>query len=329
MRPTPIVAAALLAASSAIADEGPLAGYSDKQLFLRDPGGWFVLIPKGRLNVDWYDFLNRPDQSPNGAAANSAADQRLQLRDTVFIRRARVGVAGTFLGRIDFRVEGDFAQVAAPGQYATLADAAIVVGWADWLKLEAGQFYAPFTLENHTSENYTDFLEKAAAVRWAVPTAREAGAQLYGETPYKLGRYWIGVFDGDGQDAKNLDNRAAVIGRFVLQPFGPWRSRAAWLENVWLGGSFWWQQSTNLGGAAAPSTSAATAGDLASLSTVGGFTLWPTNYANGSDADNHAVRSHLAPDGTTVKWALEANVALGRRFGVRGEYLRQSIDVRR
>src|SRR5437899_1188017 len=32
----------------------PLAGYSDRNFFFRDRHSWFVLVPKGRLNVDWY-----------------------------------------------------------------------------------------------------------------------------------------------------------------------------------------------------------------------------------------------------------------------------------
>src|SRR5438067_1374404 len=67
----------------------PLAGYSDRNFFFRDRHSWFVLVPKGRLNVDWYNFLNRPPP-PVGVLPNSAADPRSALRDTIFIRRARI-----------------------------------------------------------------------------------------------------------------------------------------------------------------------------------------------------------------------------------------------
>src|SRR3954462_13986606 len=40
----------------------PLAGYANGSFFLRDPNDWFVLFPKGRLQVDWYNFLNRGDK---------------------------------------------------------------------------------------------------------------------------------------------------------------------------------------------------------------------------------------------------------------------------
>jgi hypothetical protein len=303
----------------------PLAGYSDKNFFLRDRHSWFVLVPKGRINVDLYEFPKRPDVP--GVVSNSAADQR--PRDTLFIRRARLGLAGTLVRHIDFRVEADFASVPTPGQYATVTDASVNINYSRYLQLEAGQFYTPFTLENPTSENYTDFMEKAAAVRFVVPTSRETGAMLHGQIPWSLGRYWVGLFDGDGQNFKNLDNKPAVIGRGFITPLWPLEGHAKWMEDVWLGGSFWYQRADNLGGVGPPALSGPTSGDLSSFTTQGGISYFSSNYANGTDAMKNAIRTHLAPDGKIAKWALELNLPIGRRFGLRGEYMSQSIDLRR
>jgi phosphate-selective porin len=305
-------------------ERAPLAGYSEKNFFLRDRHSWFVLVPKGRLNVDYYNFLNRPDL-PAGTVANSTADQR--PRDTLFIRRARIGLAGTIARRIDFRVEAEFASLPTPGQYATLTDASIVLNFWPYIQFEAGQFYAPFTLENPTSENYTDFMEKSSPVRFVVPTSRETGGMLLGELPRRAARYWFGVFDGDGQNFKNLDNKPAVIGRAFFAPLALWNKHDKWMEEVWIGGSFWWQQNTNLGGVGPASTSGATSGDLANITTQGGISLFNSNYNNGTDVNKNVIRSHLAPNGTTVKWALELNVPVFRYGGLRAEYMHQSIDV--
>src|SRR5262245_56024674 len=62
----------------------PLAGYANGGFFIRDPGDWFVLFPKGRLQVDWYNFLNRGDV-PAGVVPNSSADPR--PKDTIFVDR--------------------------------------------------------------------------------------------------------------------------------------------------------------------------------------------------------------------------------------------------
>ncbi len=317
-------------AASAIAD-APLAGYSDKNFYLKDGNDLFVLVPKGRINVDWYNFLNRPDSSTlaPGVQPNGAADPRNAVRDGVFIRRARVGFAGTLARYFDFRVEGEFAQVATAGQYATLADASVVVNFTDYLQLEAGQFYAPFTLENQTSENFVDFMEKAATVRFVVPSPRDTGGMLLGEAPLKLARYQLGVFNGDGQNTRNLDNRPALIGRLLVQPLGPWSKESPWLANLWVGGSLWWQEATNLGGAAPPSGNGPAQGDLAALTTQGGFPVFNGNYAGGTDAMGNPIRAHLAPDGTTVKYAFEISVPITWRFGLRAEYVHQSIELRR
>jgi hypothetical protein len=304
--------------------KAPLAGYSEKNFFLRDPNSWFVLVPKGRLNVDYYSFLSRPSEPPGGIV-NGPGDTR--PKDTLFLRRARLGMAGTIAQHVDFRVEAEFANVPTVGQYASLTDASIVVNYVPYLQLEAGQFYTPFTLENPTSENYTDFMEKAAAVRFAVPTSRETGIMLLGEAPHNVVRYWVGLFDGEGQNFKNLDYGAAVIGRTIVAPLGLLPEHESWMENVWFGGSAWVQKSQNLGGTSAPSTTGATQGDLSNVTTQAGLPIFNSNFNNGIDSANSAVRSHVAPNGVTRKLALELNVPLFDRVGLRAEYIHQSIEL--
>jgi hypothetical protein len=306
----------------------PFAGYSAKNFFLRSQNDWYVLILKGRLNVDYYHFLNRPDEPPANIVANSPSDPRQALKDLVFLRRARIGLAGTIAHHIDFRVEGEFASVPAVGQYATLTDASIVVNYTPLIEVEVGQFYAPFTLENPTSENYTDFMEKSAPVRFAVPTSREDGVMVFGELPWRTLRYWVGVFDGDGQNFKNLDDQAAVIGRSILAPLALVPGHPEWTEYIWIGGSGWWQKNENLGGPSAASTSGATAGDISGFTTQASYSLFNSNFSNGADAMGNAIRSHLAPNGTTSKYAFELNVPILDLIGVRAEYIHQSIDLR-
>jgi hypothetical protein len=304
----------------------PLAGYSDKNFFLRDRHSWFVVLPKGRVHIDWYNFLNRGD-APAGIASNSAADPR--PRDTIIIRRARLGLAGTIARGIDFRIENDFATQPLPGQYGALTDADVVINYSPYVRFEAGQFYVPFTLENVTSENYTDFMEKSAPVRYVVPLARDLGGMLLGDLPRAAGRWYFGVFNGDGPNIKNLDNSPAIISRAFLAPIALWPHHPAWSDLIWFGGSIWWQPTTNLGGAAPPSVIGVAQGDLSPFTTQAGFTLFNSNYSDGVDVrTRQSIRDHLAPDGTTLKYAFELNVPLPKRFGLRAEYMHQSIDIR-
>ena len=64
-----------------------------------------------------------------------------------------------------------------------------------------------------------------------------------------------------------------------------------------MGASFWYQQSTNLGGAVTPSITGATQNDLAAMTTQGSFGFFSSNYGNCKGAAGGAPCSHLAPDG--------------------------------
>ena len=107
----------------------PLAGYTNGGFFLRDPHDWFVLYPRGRLQIDWYNFLNRGD-APAGVVPNSNGSKDPRPKDTIFVRRARVEVQGTFLGHWDFHIAGEFTTTPGAGSLGILADAYII---ADYL----------------------------------------------------------------------------------------------------------------------------------------------------------------------------------------------------
>src|SRR5689334_22347763 len=90
----------------------PIAGYANGGFYLKDPHDWFVIFPKGRLQVDWYNFLNRGDAAP-GVEGNSSKDPR--PKNTLFVRRARIEIQGTVLGHFDFHIAGEFASTPATG----------------------------------------------------------------------------------------------------------------------------------------------------------------------------------------------------------------------
>jgi len=114
-----------------------------------------------------------------------------------------------------------------------------------------------------------------------------------------------------------------------VAPFALLPRHADWLDDIWVGASFWWQRADNVAGGQPASTTGGTAGDLNGLSTEGGFSAFSSNYNNGTDANKNAVRTHLGVDGTVLKWAVETNLPITQRFGLRGELLHQSVDLRR
>jgi phosphate-selective porin len=303
----------------------PLAGYANGAFFLRDPHDWFVIFPRGRLQIDWYNFLDRGDKPASVTTNNNSNDPR--PKDTLFVRRARIEVQGTFIKHFDFHIAGEFATTPATGSYGTLADCYIIVDYLDFLKLEVGQFDAPFTLENRTSDKFFDFMERSVVVRaFGVPSNKEDGAFLFGWLPKRVAYYSIGVVNGDGQNFKDQDNNPAVLGRAFVAPLAPFARDRRWMEDIWVGGSFWWKHDTNLGGPAAANAGGAAQNDVPAMTTQGGFGFFSSNYGNGKDSAGNSLRAHLVPWGDTVKWAVEANVPI-KFLGLRFEMVGQTIDL--
>jgi hypothetical protein len=306
----------------------PLAGYANGSFFLRDPHDWFVLFPKGRLQVDSYNFLNRGDSPPPGVVPNSSADPR--PKDTIFVRRARIELQGTFLGHFDFHIAGEFTSTPAAGANGILADAFIIADYFPWLKIQVGQYDMPFSLENRTSDKYIDFMERGPSVRFlSVPANKDFGAMAWGWLPKNTAFYSIGVFNGDpGQNFRNQDNHPAVIGRVFVSPLTilPAATKYKWLNDIWVGGSFWWSDNTNLGGAIAGS-SGATQNDVPNMQTTAGFTWFSSNYNLAlPDGAGNTIREHLTFSGNVVKWALEARVPIWK-FGLQGELIHVDEDL--
>ena len=303
----------------------PLAGYANGSFFLRDPHDWFVLFPKGRLQIDWFNFLNRGDQ-PAGTQPNAGTDAR--PKDTIFVRRARVELQGTMLGHWDFHIAGEYTTTPAAGSLGALADAYIIADYLSFLKVQVGQFDVPFSLENRTSDKYLDFLERGASVRYlAVPFNKDQGAMIWGWAPKQVFYYSLGVFNGDGQNFKNQDNQAAIIGRGFVAPVAwlPGAERMKWLKDIEVGASVWWQRYTNVGGQIG-GAAGATQNDIPGMSTVGGFGFFSSNYNATTDGSGNAIRSHLVPNGDTLKWAVEMRVPVWK-LGVQGELIHVNQQI--
>jgi phosphate-selective porin len=224
-----LCAALFVAPRQARADDAPsidpIGDFTDG-VFLRSRDGAIVLFPGGRLQIDSAFFSQ---QTPKSGA---------------FIRRARVELRGWLGPLFYFDVSGDF----APGPVAgtdvapsalPAADAYLTFApFGDQLMLQAGQFDVPFTLENRTSDAYTDFIERAMVARsLGAPRNKEVGVMAHGLVGDGRFYYSAGVFNGEGPEFRNIDNQSDAIGRLVVTPFA--RSDRWW--SGWsLGGSAWY-----------------------------------------------------------------------------------------
>src|SRR5262249_33672708 len=140
--------------------------------FLRSPDNLFILFPSGRLQLDGL-FYHSDDKTPF---------------NSFIIRRARLETTGWIGPWVYFYLAGDFAvgppaaaAPVAPNNLATTDDYVALAPYKSLANLQFGQYDAPFTLENRTSDKYFDFMERSITVRaFGIPSNKELGAMLWG-----------------------------------------------------------------------------------------------------------------------------------------------------
>ncbi len=154
----------------------------------------------GRLHFDsrTYDYSGNNDTSATAASSTGA--------DTFDIRRARLGAKVKF---------GDYysGEVVFNGVGSTpILDIAYAnVAWWKPVQFRVGQFKMPFSLEQLTSSNNIDFIERSFVDAY-IP-AKEIGAMVHGE-PKKGLTYALAM--SNGSNAAETDNRVDnkdIIGR--------------------------------------------------------------------------------------------------------------------
>jgi phosphate-selective porin len=164
---------------------------------------------------------------------------------TFLVRRARLETFAWIGKWFGFNIAGDFASgqpaaanPVAQSWIATTDDYVLIAPCENVAMLQVGQFDAPFTLENRTSDKYFDFMERSITVRsFAIPSNKEVGSMLHGLLPGSIAYYSVGLFNGDGQNFANADANLDVMGRVWVAPAAIAQVKS--IENAEIGGSFW------------------------------------------------------------------------------------------
>jgi len=153
----------------------------------------FKMSINGRVQADYRDF--HPQQNNNQT-------------NTWDIRRAYLGVKGTFYDWIDFAAVANFANGASQNSSAMYEYYMNLRPW-EYAQLEVGQFKQPMSLEELTSSRFINFTERSYAAQLAPGIDR--GAQLHG-IPVKGVTYALGWFNGLGSNinssAQNFDDNS-------------------------------------------------------------------------------------------------------------------------
>jgi hypothetical protein len=299
--PEPAPAAAPAPTPTADITQEPLAGFSNGTAFLRAPDNSFILLPNGRLQIDNYFFKS----------ANSGLP-----KNTFLLKRARLELNGWVGRAFYFSIAADFASAppslstspAVQTNLNTTDDYIAFAPWGDLAIFQIGQYDAPFTLENRTSDKYFDFMERSVTVRaFGIPSNKEQGLMVHGTNAERNYYYSLAVLNGDGQNFRNVDNQFDAMGRAWFAPlsFGA----PAVLHDITLGGSFWTgDRSSGLA--------------LANQTTQGGFTILNTGLSFTDATNKTPIEVHQ--QGRLNAFALELNAPIAHKAGLRVEYVNKN-----
>src|SRR4030095_16274206 len=148
--------------------------------------------------------------------ARVQADVSLQEESGAAWGNRRIGVDGVLFKRVEFQIEREFSDV-EPWR-DVFADARVHRA----LRIRAGHFKVPFSMERTTSDFDLDFISRAAAVIDISP-GRETGIMLHGRGPRRFFKYEFGVFRLAEPPLKPLvesatDGAMLTAARFTFTP---------------------------------------------------------------------------------------------------------------
>ena len=100
------------------------------------------------------------------------------------------------------------------------------VDFAKWseFSLRFGQFKTPYSRQQLTSSGKLEFTERSI-INKAFGRGRDNGLMVFGtagsEENSKLLEYYMGIFDGEGENKTNNDKGLMYVARIAVNPFGP------------------------------------------------------------------------------------------------------------
>ncbi len=182
------------------------AKYKDGLSFESGDGKFKASI-NGRVHAD-YRFFDYNDNARNPAvvgAGNSIANTN-SVTDTFDMRRARLGFKAAWKDYYEAEVVADLANS------TTLDVGYLNVAWWKPVQFRFGQFKMPMNLEELTSSNNIDFMERSY-VNALAPT-KEIGVMVHG-TPFTGVTYALAASNGSLKNAESdiREDGKDIIGR--------------------------------------------------------------------------------------------------------------------
>jgi phosphate-selective porin OprO and OprP len=199
----------------------PAAKFKDGMTF-ESPDGNFSFTPTGRVHTD-YRIFNHNEGKTNTAPAgttNSIANTTSAGADTFDIRRARIGFKTKYKEFYEAELNADIATGDGGGNGGTSVTrttwdvAYFNVAWWKQAQFRFGLFKMPMNLEEVTSSNNIDFMERSYVN--ALAPQKEIGAMIHG-VPFAGTTYALAVSNGAGKSADTdiREDGKDVIGRIT------------------------------------------------------------------------------------------------------------------
>ncbi len=132
--------------------------------------------------------------------------------DMFDIRRARLGISGKFMGDWEYEVTGDYdaTEDEDSGFDTELDTAKIAYAGFKPLKITAGKFKMPFSLEEQTSSRFIDFMERSMVNTYG-GVGKNLGFMLSGE-PFKGATLAVAYANtGTGVDVNASDEKETIL----------------------------------------------------------------------------------------------------------------------
>lgn len=160
--------------------------------------------------------------------------------NTLRMRRVRLSVDGKFTKNLSYKIQGDFLN--SP----MLVDAFLKYKVCDEFAIQVGQFKTPFSIESPINPvnleifDYGEIIQKFVGysdVCGVGKLGRDIGVMASGNLfkpegkDFALVTYSIGVFNGNGTNVIDNNNRKDVVGRLEIHPM---------LKDLTLSGSYYY-----------------------------------------------------------------------------------------
>jgi phosphate-selective porin OprO/OprP len=190
----------------------PAAKQKDGLTF-ESPDGNFSFTPTGRVHADYrvFDHNDNSNNTLTPAVGNAIPNTTSAGADTFDIRRARLGFKTKYKEFYEAELNADISTGANTSVSTTAWDVAYFnVAWWKQAQFRFGLFKMPMTLEELTSSNNIDFMERSY-VNALAPT-KEIGAMIHG-TPFTGTTYALAFSNGNG---KNVDTDIREDGKDVI-----------------------------------------------------------------------------------------------------------------